>query len=100
MKKRSDLRIIISSATLDAKSFETFFKTSDPNSCVTVSIEGRMFPVDVLYLKSPCPNYIERVVDCVMAIHQYESEGDILVFLTGKEDIETAISLINEHMEM
>lgn len=104
-KKRPELRIIISSATLDAQSFLFFFASDqgassdealqDNTSNVgrIVSIEGRAFPVDVHYLSEPCEDYLERAIETVFGIHTSEPAGDILVFLTGREDIETAIEM-------
>jgi HrpA-like RNA helicase len=51
---------------------------------------------DVLYLKEPCPDYIEAAVDTVLRIHAHEPPGDILVFMTGAEEIETVCDLLKE----
>lgn len=104
MKKRQDLRVIISSATLDAEAFYRFFNTNSTSnksedSCVIVSIEGRMHPVQVKYLDDPCPDYVNKAVDTVLDIHTSESFGDVLVFLSGKDEVDTAIDLINENAE-
>ncbi|XP_045689566.1 probable ATP-dependent RNA helicase DHX35 [Phyllostomus hastatus] len=100
-KKRGDLRLIVASATLDAEKFRDFFnqnETSDPtrDTCVTLTVEGRTFPVDVFYLQSPVPDYIKSTVETVMKIHQTEGDGDILAFLTGQEEVETVVSMLIE----
>ncbi|XP_040837404.1 probable ATP-dependent RNA helicase DHX35 isoform X1 [Ochotona curzoniae] len=100
-KKRGDLRLIVASATLDAEKFRDFFnqnETSDPSrdTCVILTVEGRTFPVDVFYLQSPVPDYIKSTVETVMKIHQTEADGDILAFLTGQEEVETAVSMLME----
>ncbi|XP_036899956.1 probable ATP-dependent RNA helicase DHX35 isoform X2 [Sturnira hondurensis] len=100
-KKRGDLRLIVASATLDAQKFRDFFnqnETSDPtrDTCVTLTVEGRTFPVDVFYLQSPVPDYIKSTVETVMKIHQTEGDGDILAFLTGQEEVETVVSMLIE----
>ncbi|XP_053527263.1 probable ATP-dependent RNA helicase DHX35 [Artibeus jamaicensis] len=100
-KKRGDLRLIVASATLDAQKFRDFFnqnETSDPtrDTCVTLTVEGRTFPVDVFYLQSPVPDYIKSTVETVMKIHQTEGDGDILAFLTGQEEVETVVSTLIE----
>ncbi|XP_040588734.1 probable ATP-dependent RNA helicase DHX35 isoform X1 [Mesocricetus auratus] len=100
-KKRGDLRLIVASATLDAEKFWDFFnqnETSDPSrdTCVTLTVEGRTFPVDVFYLQSPVPDYIKATVDTVVKIHQTEGDGDILAFLTGQEEVETVVSMLIE----
>ncbi|ERE70443.1 putative ATP-dependent RNA helicase DHX35-like isoform 1 [Cricetulus griseus] len=100
-KKRGDLRLIVASATLDAEKFRDFFnqnETSDParDTCVTLTVEGRTFPVDIFYLQSPVPDYIKATVDTVVKIHQTEGDGDILAFLTGQEEVETVVSMLIE----
>ncbi|KAJ3090493.1 hypothetical protein HK102_003523 [Quaeritorhiza haematococci] len=113
LRKRDDLRIIISSATLDAKLFCDFFNqrtSSDPAPssstqpekprAVVMSIEGRQFPVEVQYLREPCSDYLEQCVSTVMQIHQKEPPGDILVFLTGRDEIDTAVERIVEEATM
>lgn len=106
-EKRPELRIVVSSATLQAEDFLRFFAgeefVTNPNSGEIggkvgriISLEGRMYPVDVLSLESPAEDYVERAVKTVSDIHLQEPEGDILVFLTGREEIETAAELISE----
>ena len=102
-KKRPDLRIIISSATLQAESFLHFFSgdqpeqnrdTAEQSKGRIISLEGRMYPVDTMYLEEPAENYVERAVKTVFDIHANEPDGDILIFLTGREEIDTALQLI------
>ncbi|KAF5646263.1 ATP-dependent RNA helicase [Fusarium sp. NRRL 25303] len=107
-RKRPELRIIISSATLQAKEFLEFFtRSSDdqPNKTdkkdnigTIVSLEGRTYPIDILYLESPAESYVEKAIDVVFDIHTQEGEGDILVFLTGREEIDNAIQAVSERM--
>jgi ATP-dependent RNA helicase DDX35 len=73
-KQRPELRIIISSATMDADAFVKFFNTNQTGNekyddAVAISLEGRMHPVDIQYLKQPCENYLDEAVRTVMAIH-------------------------------
>ncbi|KIV85498.1 hypothetical protein PV11_01189 [Exophiala sideris] len=97
-KRRPELRIIVSSATLDAERFAEFFRDSDgaDEQCRIISIEGRTYPVDVLYLDQPAEDYVEKAVQTVFTIHQQEAPGDILVFLTGREEIESAMQKLSE----
>ncbi|KAL1856034.1 hypothetical protein Plec18170_003902 [Paecilomyces lecythidis] len=110
-KKRSDLRIVISSATLQAEDFLRFFAgeefQTDTNDGELggsvgriISLEGRMYPVDILYLENPAEDYLERAVKTIFDIHTQEPEGDILVFLTGREEIDTTIQMISERAQM
>ncbi|ORX58277.1 P-loop containing nucleoside triphosphate hydrolase protein [Hesseltinella vesiculosa] len=76
--------------------FFNFFnhnKTNDrsKDTATIMSIEGRMFPVDLLYLDDPTPNYVDTVIQCVMDIHTQEPRGDILVFMTGRDEIDRVV---------
>lgn len=102
-KRRPDLRIIISSATLQAEEFLRFFQgdhTEQNGDAVEhsvgriISLEGRMYTVDTMYLEDPAEDYVERAVKTVFDIHASEPDGDILIFLTGREEIDTALQLI------
>lgn len=95
-KKRPELRIVVSSATLQAEEFLRFFAGEETSVGQIISLEGRMFPVDYLYLEEPAEDYVERAVKTVLDIHSSEPDGDVLVFLTGREEIDTTIQLISE----
>ena len=89
LRKRRDLKLIISSATVDAEYIRDFFngnKTSDPEADTVgiLGIEGSNYSVDVHYLEEPCPDYVKAAVDTVVKLHAVEPPGDILVFLTGE----------------
>ncbi|KAI9661483.1 MAG: hypothetical protein M1831_003005 [Alyxoria varia] len=97
-KKRKDLRIIVSSATLQAEEFLRFFtetttedeKSQKPDTDdqgKILYLGGRMYPVDIHYLEQPAPDYVERALQTVFDIHRTESLGDILIFLIGQEEI-------------
>ena len=128
LKRRpNDLRIIISSATLQAEDFLKFFTgdvdaqpkaadtdlmtlddlithassasqkpVTDGKTGTIINLEGRMYPVDMLYLENPVEDYVEKAVQTVFDIHTKEPDGDILVFLTGREEIDTAVQAISE----
>ncbi|KAF8544033.1 pre-mRNA splicing factor [Trichophaea hybrida] len=97
-RKRKDLRLVVSSATLQAEEFLQFFTDGEEKKDVAtiVGIEGRCYPVDCLYLEEPTEDYVERAVQTVFDIHLKEGEGDILVFLTGREEIERVVLTIAE----
>lgn len=104
-KRRPELRIIISSATLQAEDFLNFFQQSDHQLSTEnelnrtgsiISLQGRMYPVDILYLESPTEQYVEKAISTVFEIHANEPDGDILVFLTGREEIDTAVQALAE----
>ncbi|XP_055331601.1 probable ATP-dependent RNA helicase DHX35 [Paramacrobiotus metropolitanus] len=101
LKKRENLRLIISSATLDAEYLRDFFNMKDsinPTSTI-LTIEGRTFPVDVFYLQDPTPNYLNASVETVVKIHRSEPMGDVLVFLTGMEEVDQCCRLLDEHAD-
>lgn len=104
IKRRPELRIIVSSATLQAEDFLNFFTTYDETPAngqaemngSIISLEGRTYPIDVLYLDSPTEDYVEKAIATSFAIHAKEEKGDILVFLTGREEIEYAVNAVAE----
>lgn len=94
VKRRPDLKIIVTSATLDADKFSSYF-----NEAPIFTIPGRTFPVEVLYSKEPESDYLDAALVTVMEIHLAEPAGDILVFLTGQEEIDTACEVLFERMK-
>lgn len=91
---RRDLKLIVTSATLDAEKFSAYFF-----DCPIFTIPGRLFPVEVLYTKEPEPDYLDAALVTVMQIHLSEPAGDILVFLTGQEEIDTCCEILHARME-
>ena len=78
VQKRKDLKLIVTSATLDAVKFSTYFFEAP-----IFTIPGRTYPVEVLYTKEVESDYLDAALITVMQIHLTEPPGDILVFLTG-----------------
>ncbi|EEH36043.2 pre-mRNA-splicing factor ATP-dependent RNA helicase PRP43 [Paracoccidioides lutzii Pb01] len=105
-KQRPELRIVVSSATLQAEEFLRFFAGDEFNPESEnelggsigriITIEGRMYSVDCLFLETPAEDYVERAVKTVFDIHTREPDGDILMFLTGREEIDAVIQQISE----
>ncbi|KAJ7109278.1 P-loop containing nucleoside triphosphate hydrolase protein [Mycena epipterygia] len=89
-KKRSDLKIIIMSATLDAVKFQKYFSIKSTETAPLFKVPGRTFPVEVFYTQEPEPDYVEAAIRTVLMIHRAEDPGDVLLFLTGEEEIEDA----------
>ena len=94
IKRRPDLKIIVTSATLDAEKFSKYFF-----SCPIFTIPGRTFPVEILYTKEPESDYLDAALITVMQIHITEPPGDILLFLTGQEEIDTSCEILFERMK-
>ncbi|KAK6128155.1 hypothetical protein DH2020_038108 [Rehmannia glutinosa] len=88
---RPDLKLLISSATLDAEKFSDYF-----DSAPIFKIPGRRFPVEIHYTKAPEADYLDAAIVTALQIHvtQPPGDGDILVFLTGQEEIETAEEIL------
>ncbi|KAM0325863.1 hypothetical protein ACHAQA_007166 [Verticillium albo-atrum] len=94
MVRRKDLKVIATSATLDADKFSSYF-----NGCPIFTIPGRTFPVEVLYSREPESDYLDAALVTVMQIHLTEPPGDILLFLTGQEEIDTSCEILFERMK-
>ncbi|CAA7042728.1 unnamed protein product [Microthlaspi erraticum] len=107
-RRRPELRLIISSATIEAKAMFNFFNSSKKSHApegsthgpnlepAILSVEGRGFSVKIHYVEEPVSDYIRSVVSTILLINEREPPGDVLVFLTGQDDIETAIKLLAE----
>lgn len=93
-RRRPDLKIVVTSATLDAEKFSTYFF-----KCPIFTIPGRTFPVEILYTKEPESDYLDAALITVMQIHLSEPAGDILVFLTGQEEIDTCCETLFTRMQ-
>ncbi|KAF2461204.1 P-loop containing nucleoside triphosphate hydrolase protein [Lineolata rhizophorae] len=83
--RRPDLKVIIMSATLDAQKFQRYF-----HDAPLLAVPGRTHPVEIFYTPEPERDYVEAALRTVLQIHATEREGDILLFLTGEEEIEDA----------
>ncbi|KAI9782869.1 MAG: DEAH-box ATP-dependent RNA helicase prp22 [Peltula sp. TS41687] len=94
LKRRSDLKVIVTSATLDADKFSEYF-----NRCPILTIPGRTYPVEIMYSREPESDYLDAALVTVMQIHLTEPPGDILLFLTGQEEIDTSCEILYERMK-
>lgn len=88
--RRPDLKIIIMSATLDAEKFQSYF-----NDAPLLAVPGRTHPVEIYYTPEFQRDYLDAAIRTVLQIHATEDEGDILLFLTGEEEIEDACRKIS-----
>lgn len=93
--RRRDLKLIVTSATMNSRRFSEFY-----GGAPEFIIPGRTFPVDIQYSRSPCEDYVDSAVKQVLAIHVSQGAGDILVFMTGQEDIEVTCELIEERLKL
>lgn len=89
LSRRRDLKLIVTSATMNSEKFSKFY-----GNAPTFTIPGRTFPVEIFHSKSPCEDYVDSAVKQVLQIHLSLPPGDILVFMTGQEDIEVTCQVI------
>lgn len=89
LARRRDLKLIVTSATMNADRFSQFF-----GNAPCFFIPGRTFPVDTLFSKTSCEDYVDSAVKQTLAIHLSQPAGDILIFMTGQEDIEATCSAL------
>src|SRR5699024_1405040 len=100
LPRRPDLKLIITSATIDPEKFSNYF--GGPKKAPIIEVSGRTYPVEIRYRdlhldEENDPLEIEEgIVQAVQEL-QREKEGDILVFLPGEREIlETADLLRKE----
>ncbi|EMD96942.1 hypothetical protein COCC4DRAFT_199617 [Bipolaris maydis ATCC 48331] len=115
-KRKHPLKVVVMSATADVESLVKFFggdspaatsdttvdkaKTVNTNKVSTCYVQGRQYPVKTIYLPQPTQDWIESALKLVFQIHYKEPlPGDILVFLTGQDTIESLEKLINDYAE-
>ena len=94
LEKRKDLKLVVMSATLEAEKFQSYFVDAP-----LIKVPGRLFPVEIFYTQQPERDYLDAACRTVSQIHQYEGPGDILLFLTGEEEIEEACKRIKREAE-
>ena len=94
VERKHDLKLIVTSATLDSEKFSEYFFEAP-----IFTIPGRTFPVTTLYTKEPENDYLDAALTTIMTIHLTEPPGDVLLFLTGQEEIDTACEILYERMK-
>ena len=86
LSKRRDLKVIVSSATLDSARFSEFF-----GNAPVISVPGRLYPIEIRYQEPPDHDERDLARDVARALATLPSKDDVLVFLPGERDIrETA----------
>ena len=102
LKRRRDLKLIVSSATVDAEYIRDFFNRGGAKKkgkkttgdATILSVEGRNYSVDVFYMDSPCADYVKECAAVAQRIHEQEPPGDILIFLTGMGEVDRCCDLL------
>lgn len=91
--RRHDLKLIVTSATMDATKFAQFF-----GNVPTYNIPGRTYPVELFFSKNTVEDYVESAVKQTLQIHLGNMKGDILIFMPGQEDIEVTCEVLAERL--
>jgi ATP-dependent helicase HrpA len=101
LARRTDLKLIITSATIDTAAFSEAF-----HQAPVIEVSGRMYPVEVIYrpLESPGEEedevtYVEAAVQTVEDIVRQSGSGDVLVFMPGEKDILETRDLMQRQTE-
>jgi pre-mRNA-splicing factor ATP-dependent RNA helicase DHX38/PRP16 len=93
--RRNDLRLIVTSATMDAGKFSEYF-----GGVPIFTVPGRTFPVEDFFSPQPVEDYVEGAIKQALHIHVgTELPGDILIFMTGQADVEITCYLIAEKLK-
>jgi pre-mRNA-splicing factor ATP-dependent RNA helicase DHX38/PRP16 len=93
ISRRQDLKLIVTSATMDSEKFSTFF-----GNVPIFLIPGRTFPVDIFYTKTTTLDYVDAAVKQTIQLHLGSPLGDILVFMPGQEDIDATCEILKEKL--
>uniref|UniRef100_A0A061RWP1 RNA helicase n=1 Tax=Tetraselmis sp. GSL018 TaxID=582737 RepID=A0A061RWP1_9CHLO len=94
LKSRPDLKLVVMSATLEAEKFQGYFLDAP-----LMKVPGRLHPVEIFYTQEPERDYLEAAIRTVVQIHVCEEPGDVLLFLTGEEEIEDAVKKITREIQ-
>ncbi|KAH3766444.1 ATP-dependent RNA helicase [Pelomyxa schiedti] len=94
LNRRKELKLVVMSATLDAGKFQSYFSNGP-----LMNVPGRLHPVEIFYTPEPEADYLESAIRTALQIHISEPEGDILLFLTGEDEIEEACRKISVEAE-
>jgi ATP-dependent RNA helicase DHX33 len=91
-RQQRPLKVIVMSATLQADQFSAFF-----DGAKVLYVQGRQHPVDVFYTEESQTDYLRAAIISALQIHQDKpAKGDILMFLTGQEEIESASHILKD----
>ncbi|GAB4840580.1 hypothetical protein Ancab_021349 [Ancistrocladus abbreviatus] len=92
--RASNLKVLVTSATLDGEKVSEFF-----SGCPVLNVPGKLFPVEVFYSTERPTSYVESAFTKAIGIHTREPEGDVLIFMTGQDDIEKLVSKLEDKVQ-
>ncbi|KAI3880903.1 hypothetical protein MKX03_032728 [Papaver bracteatum] len=95
VKMRSDnLKVLITSATLDGAAVSEFF-----SNCPVLTVPGKLFPVDIVYSSERPTSYLDACLNQALDIHIHQPPGDVLIFMTGQDDIDKCVKKLEERIQ-
>ncbi|GMN49177.1 hypothetical protein TIFTF001_018349 [Ficus carica] len=91
--RRSNFKVLITSATLDGEKVSNFF-----SNCPVLNVPGKLYPVEILYSNERPKSYVDSALKKALDIHVREPEGDVLIFMTGQDDIQKLVSKLEDRI--
>ena len=98
----TELKVVIMSATIDADAFAAFFSKPDNQPAPILYVKGRQFPIKLYHSNDSCQNWMESCKKLIVQVNE-QPPGDVLVFMTGAEEIEsfaTELHDLNKGLQM
>ncbi|MBO3742836.1 ATP-dependent RNA helicase HrpA [Actinoplanes flavus] len=106
LPKRPDLKLIITSATIETERFAAHFAGADGKPAPVIEVSGRTYPVEVRYRPLVTTTVIEddevreepidQIDGIAAAVDELPTDGDILVFLSGEREIRDTADALNK----
>lgn len=96
---RTDLRLVLSSATMETDLLMSYFGEEEVPHVIYIA--GRSFGVDIYYLRQPCADYVMCACNTIQWLHRNMAlVGDVLCFVSGKEEIEMLVDMLNTNASL
>ncbi|XP_068333394.1 probable pre-mRNA-splicing factor ATP-dependent RNA helicase DEAH4 [Pyrus communis] len=92
-RRASNFKVLITSATLDGEKVSQFF-----SNCPVVKVPGKLFPVEIAYSRERPASYLESSLETALNIHIKQGEGDVLIFMTGQDEIDKLVLKLEERV--
>lgn len=97
LPRRPDLKLIVTSATIDTQRFSEHFADAAGNAAPVIEVTGRAYPVELRYRPlQPDSDQVQAVVDALDEL-EHEGDGDVLVFLSGEREIHDTADALRRH---
>ena len=97
LPKRPDLKLIVTSATIDTQRFSEHFVDAEEQAAPIIEVTGRAYPVELRYRPLQTDSdQVQAVVDALDEL-EHEGDGDVLVFLSGEREIHDTADALRRH---